>query len=421
MKLYLKRIFMLNFKEEIEDTIKFINEIFGGRGSITSQPFKFYDISSDEKGDFTIAGSLISMLTIANNIENVNNELNEKTSILYEKNNKIIKEMSQHLKKPNGVDKNINRNSNKTANAEYDEAREEIRRKIEKIDKMTLTTHLKLVAGYRQTVRGMFYYYFHNLHRRVGLPSAIRQENKMRQRKLATAIKLKNKVQQKLPAGIQRLTEIQWQYCVKTAQKLAAENPDHHEKTLFMMMLFYWLYPRVSELIARPKWMPRMNHFYSDKNGNWWFKVLDKNQKIRHIGVSPEMLEALKRYRISRGFLNPLPSTTDAASLLSNKMGRAITYQSAVRAIIQACFDKVIQELRKDNLASEADTMELATITDLRQTGIWDDIHKRSFSETQIRKKSGENLRTLSTYKYNDSQLKERHQSAKNKKLIERL
>jgi integrase len=237
---------------------------------------------------------------------------------------------------------------------------------------------------------------------------------------LSTIVHGKHKVQQKLPTNIQKLTEIQWQYCIKIAQKLAAENPDRHEKTLFIIMIFYWLYPRVSELIARGKWMPRMKHFYPDKKGNWWFKVLDKEKKLRIISVSAEMLEALKRYRIRKGFLSPLPLTTDNQPLLSNEIERPIC-KSVMRGIVQECFDQVIKELRKDNLADEADTMELATITDLRQTGIWDDINKRGFSGIQIQEKAGENLCTLSTQRYDDRELKERHQSAKNKKLIERF
>ncbi|MCC2666171.1 MAG: Phage integrase family protein, partial [Gammaproteobacteria bacterium] len=184
--------------------------------------------------------------------------------------------------------------------------------------------------------------------------------------------------------------------------------------------LFYWLYPHVIEMTARGNWIPQMNHFYKENKQNWQLKVLDKKKKLRTIWVSHEMLEALKRYRTSRG-LKPLPSILDTSPLLPNEKGLAITGESDIRKIVQDCFDKVIEELRKDKLPREADKMELATITDLRQTGILDDMRKRGFSQIQVQKKMGEDLDALSTYPYNDTQLKKRYESAKNKKLIERF
>jgi len=398
-----------NFKEEIAETIKFIDEIFRGNGSIIGQPFKSDDIKSESTDDCTIVNSLISILTTAHKIDSVNNKLNEETNILYKENNKIIEELWQHLKKISCANKNnpsntVSSNDRKMTSVSVDKTSEEIRRKMEKIDKISFNTHLKLVKKYRVKVRTMFYHYFQNLHRQSYVP---------------TVIKLKDNLQTP-PKNVQKLTEIQWKYCLNIAQQLTADDPARHEKTLFIMTLFYWLYPRVSELVVRGKWIPLMKHFYHDEKEDWWFKVLDKNKKIRCIGVSPEMLEALKRYRISQGFLTPLPRITDAQPILPNEIGRAITRKTAIRTIVQDCFDKVIEALREDNLGSEADTMELATITYLRQTGILDDINKRGFSNIQVREKAGENLLTLSTYRYNDSLLRERHQSAKNKKLIEK-
>jgi len=41
---------------------------------------------------------------------------------------------------------------------------------------------------------------------------------------------------------IRRLSELQWQYVIAAAQKMAEENPDSHERTLFIMSALYSMY-----------------------------------------------------------------------------------------------------------------------------------------------------------------------------------
>ena len=55
-----------------------------------------------------------------------------------------------------------------------------------------------------------------------------------------------------------------------------------------------------------------MGHFQMDQEGNWWFLTVGKGNKEREISVSDAMLEALKRYRLSRG-LPALPAPGPAA------------------------------------------------------------------------------------------------------------
>ncbi|MCE3239049.1 MAG: Phage integrase family protein [Gammaproteobacteria bacterium] len=306
------------------------------------------------------------------------------------------------------IEKNLHFNNDENLQTPYQHWRPFILTVIKKKDKEKVKKYRFLERGFKEIINILDEFY-----------NFLLVKGKVLNHSLLALAQEKNKYisRQNLPINVKKLTEIQWQYCVKIAEKLAADEPNRHERTLFMIMIFYWLYPHVVELTARGDWIPQMNHFYRDRNQNWQFKVLDEKKKIRVISVGHEMLEALKRYRISFG-LTPLPSRVDTNPLMLNEEDQPITHQSAIRKIVQDCFDKVIKELRKDNLMSEADMMELATITYLRQRGMIDDINQHGFSKTQVYKKAGQSLCGLSIYRYNDSQMKERHQSAKNKKLL---
>jgi hypothetical protein len=129
-----------------------------------------------------------------------------------------------------------------------------------------------------------------------------------------------------------------------------------------------------------------MNHFYQDKNQNWWFKV-NKNGRLRAIAVSDDMLNALKRYRLSRD-LTPLPSPEDDMPLLKGEEG-AISQEKKLKSLIQQCFDKAVTQLRKNDLANEADTPQHATIRWIRNTGISDDINKRRRPIEHVREDMG--------------------------------
>ena len=59
---------------------------------------------------------------------------------------------------------------------------------------------------------------------------------------------------------IRRLSELQWQYVLTTAKKLAEQKTDY-ERTLFIVSALYSMYLRISELAASKRWMPKMNDF----------------------------------------------------------------------------------------------------------------------------------------------------------------
>lgn len=217
-------------------------------------------------------------------------------------------------------------------------------------------------------------------------------------------------------APVMRLTDTQWQACLETVKEIAAENPDKHERTLFMISCLYLLYLRISELVENDRWTPMMNHFYQDSSDLWWFKVVGKGNKLRNIAVSDDMLSALKRYREKMN-LTPLPSSNEKTVLLSKEKGKgAMTDTRHIRRLIQYCFDQTVNKLREKKFLAEADAMESATVHWLRHTGISDDINKRGRPVAHVRDDAGHSS-SATTDRYNDIEMRERHQSARNKKL----
>lgn len=229
-----------------------------------------------------------------------------------------------------------------------------------------------------------------------------------------TLIRQKSKFirKQQGPAKIRRLSELQWQYTIKTAKELAEKDTATHERTLFIMSILYSMYLRISELAASSRWIPTMNHFQRDGDGNWWFTTVGKGNKQRQIAVSNTMLVALKRWRKHLG-LSPIPSPADNSPLLLKTRGKGpITSTNPIRKIVQYCFDKTIESLHNDNYVEEAETLVEATVHWLRHTGISDDVKHRP--REHVRDDAGHSSSTT-TDKYIDIELKERHKSARNK------
>ena len=106
---------------------------------------------------------------------------------------------------------------------------------------------------------------------------------------------------------VRRISNLQWEYVIETAEIMAADNPAEHERTLFIMNALFAMYLRISELVADERSMPLMSDFRKDHDQNWWFHVLGKGNKNRAITVSDAMLSALVRYRLFLG-LPKLPS-----------------------------------------------------------------------------------------------------------------
>lgn len=242
-------------------------------------------------------------------------------------------------------------------------------------------------------------------------------EEKISQNPVAL-IKQKSKYLQKRQkqAQVMRLNERQWQYCLDTARELAESDPNKHERTLFIMSALYLLYLRISELAASDRWTPQMGHFYQDSHGYWWFKTVGKGNKLRSVAVSDDMLNALKRYRQHLN-LSVLPLPNESNPLLPKERGiGAMNSTRHIRRLVQYCFDQAVEKLRQNVFIADADALEAATVHWLRHTGISDDINKRERPVAHVRDDAGHSSSAI-TDRYNDIELKERHRSAKGKKI----
>lgn len=213
---------------------------------------------------------------------------------------------------------------------------------------------------------------------------------------------------------IRRLTDLQWSYVVDTAELLANEDPRQHERTLFIIQALYGMYLRVSELAASSRWTPQMGDFHMDMDGNWWFTTVGKGNKERDISVSDDMLSALKRYRKHLGIAT-LPSPGENTPLICKTRGRgAINSTRQIRNIVQNCFNAAVGKMRQDGFEQDAELLSAATVHWLRHTGISDDVKHRP--REHVRDDAGHGSSAI-TDKYIDVEMRERHRSAKNKKI----
>ncbi|MFI4937468.1 MAG: tyrosine-type recombinase/integrase [Candidatus Berkiellales bacterium] len=211
---------------------------------------------------------------------------------------------------------------------------------------------------------------------------------------------------------IRRLTELQWDYVVETAEQLAQNNPITHERTLFIMTALYAMYLRISELAASERWVPKMCDFHRDHENCWWFTTVGKGNKERQIAVSDRMLKSLKRYRQHLGF-SALPSPADTSPLLPKIKGKGpISNISYIREIVQNCFDDAILRLKNDGHVEDADSLNEATVHWLRHTGISDDVKHRP--REHVRDDAGHGS-SATTDRYIDIELRERHRTARKK------
>jgi site-specific recombinase XerD len=210
---------------------------------------------------------------------------------------------------------------------------------------------------------------------------------------------------------VRRLSELQWQYVIKTAQDLADAAPNTHERTLFILSALYSMYLRISELTATDRWIPIMNHFYKDNEGHWWFTTVGKGNKERQIAVSHAMLKALKRWRKHLG-LPSLPSPADNTPLLPKSNGSAIKSTNLIRNIVQFCFNKAVEQLNRDGFFDDAESLPAATVHWLRHTGISDDVKIRP--REHVRDDAGHGSSAI-TDQYIDIELRARHESARKK------
>lgn len=213
-------------------------------------------------------------------------------------------------------------------------------------------------------------------------------------------------------APVRRLTLTQWDAILRTADAMAHDNPDMHERTRFILALLFGMYLRISELAASERWIPTMNDFSKDGNGYWWFTTVGKGNKERQVAVSVSMLESLVRWRKFLG-LTALPSPADNSPLIPKIRGTGPMSDTApLRRLVQLCFDRAALLLQTENQIEEADNLGAATVHWLRHTGISEDVKTRP--REHVRDDAGHSS-SMTTDRYIDVELKERYLSAQHK------
>ena len=212
-----------------------------------------------------------------------------------------------------------------------------------------------------------------------------------------------------------RLSKEQWAYVLETCELMAQEDPEQHQRSLFIMHALYGMYLRISELAANQRWSPKMGDFHKDHLGNWWFTTVGKGNKMRDISVSDAMLAALRRYRISLS-LSPLPTPNETTPLIRKIKGQGpVTGTRHIRKIVQACFDRTVERMREEGLVDASQQLTAATVHWLRHTGISDDVQIRP--REHVKEDAGHNS-SSTTDRYINVSNEERAYSAKNKPIL---
>lgn len=215
-------------------------------------------------------------------------------------------------------------------------------------------------------------------------------------------------------APVRRISNYQWDEVIRVAEALAQKDPAQHERTLFILNCLLGMYLRISELVADERSTPVMGDFRVDQDRNWWFHVVGKGNKSRIITVSNAMLDALKRYRQHLG-LSPLPYLGEQTPLIPKSHGHGpVTSTRQIRNLVQTCFDLAYENLVDAGQESEAMELKVATVHWLRHTGISEDVKIRP--REHVKEDAGHSS-MATTDKYIDSELRERHASAINKKI----
>lgn len=213
---------------------------------------------------------------------------------------------------------------------------------------------------------------------------------------------------------VRRLSNLQWDFILETVEKMAQQHPAEHERSLFVMRLLFGMYLRISELVADERSTPVMGDFHTDTDGNWWLRVVGKGNKARLVTVSDDMLDALRRYRTFLG-LSKVPYVGEQTPLVPKIKGRGpVTSTRQIRYLVQQCFDRAYERMRHQGLEDEAQELKVATVHWLRHTGISEDV---KFRPKEHVKEDAGHASMATTDRYIDTELRERHASARHKKL----
>ncbi|MGL6320488.1 tyrosine-type recombinase/integrase [Aeromonas hydrophila] len=228
--------------------------------------------------------------------------------------------------------------------------------------------------------------------------------------------------------NIKVLNPLQLAYLMDTAYGLAADDPVRHERTLFIVILLFSTYARISEISARPGYSPVMSQIRRDRNNETWgfFIPQSKNGKSRTVAVSDALLNALKRYRIHQG-LSELPSPNEQTPLLvrirpaqhgrDSKIINANLGVNAIRDEVELVYKATADMLENDGHFHDATELRTMTVHSLRHTGISCDLEKGRSLHHVMADAGHQDIGITS--RYITASRVERYESAKYKGIVE--
>jgi site-specific recombinase XerD len=226
------------------------------------------------------------------------------------------------------------------------------------------------------------------------------------------AVKQKSRYKQRYvaDAASRSLTHLQWDYVIETAERMAAEDPDRYERSLFILITLFAMYLRISDLVGRDNWQPTMGSF-AKTGESWWFHVVGKGNKRAKVSVRDDYLPYLKRYRTFLG-MPPLPYPGDISPLLASIDGRPGLSDRHIRSLVQEIFDHAAARMRSEGRPDdEVANLRAASLHWLRHTSATFDAPYREMKDLQADLRH-ESLKTTQDHYY-DSLDDERSLSVK--------
>ncbi len=227
--------------------------------------------------------------------------------------------------------------------------------------------------------------------------------------------------------AIASFTELQWSYVMSSAEQLAAQQPDIHERSLFLVSLLYSCYLRISETAARPGFSPVMGQFRRDsKTAVWGFYIpRSKGGKSRTVAVSNQLLNALQRYRGHLGLSRlPVPNEDLPLFVRHKAAGRGrdsglLNANLGIRQLrdeVGTIFRHAADTAHRDGLEQDALEIRQMTPHSIRHTGISHDINLNHRPLSHVQADAGHDS-IDTTSKYLHTTRVERHESAAGKPL----
>ncbi|QHJ10251.1 Tyrosine recombinase XerC [Paraglaciecola mesophila] len=215
--------------------------------------------------------------------------------------------------------------------------------------------------------------------------------------------------------GEKALSDGQWKRVWQHVNHLANTQPEKHQRTRLLFALLYLLYPRVSEIAARPGYTPMMSSFTRHRSGHWVFKIpRSKGGKSRLIPCPDELMQCLRAYRQYLG-LTDYPAPHEQVPLFvrhrAGTHGRETGILNAqlgieaIRDIVRLVFDEVADSQNSTvQEAHELNELREFSVHSLRHTGITTSIAAGTPLQVVMKNAGHADLSTLSVYISTDIQ-----------------